>query len=171
MIMKNIIFILIVLMAATSCRSVRRTTVDIDHRQDSSSYTKVTTVDLDTTKIEADTATLEAILDISQEGSVTIEQITQEQGDDITIDYTVEKLPAGNTKVTVTAKTKPKEIITQNVTTEIIKAEKSSEVQQLISEKKVKGISPWNLAWLIPVALIGIVIYVKRKTILKFLPF
>lgn len=169
--MKRLIFLLTFLLVISSCRSVRRTTVDINHRQDSSSYIKVTTVDLDTTRIPADTATLEAILDISQDGSVTIEQITQEQGDDITIDYTVEKLPAGNTKVTVTAKTKPKEIITQNVTTEIIQAEKKSEVQQLISEKKVKGISPWNLAWVIPVILGIVVIYIKRKTILKYLPF
>lgn len=168
--MKRIILFLIIILAISSCKSVRKTTIDINHQKDSTAYTSVTTVDIDTLVIPQDTATLEALIDITPEGNITVEQVDIDQGNDITLDYTVEKTPAG-AKVKVKATSKPKEIITQNTTTEIIKTDVSSDVKQTVNEKKVKGYSPWNLAWIIPLALVVLVIYLKRNTILKYFGF
>lgn len=169
--MKNFIFLFVLILAFSSCRSVRKTTVDIRHEKDSVAYTSVTTVDLDTTVIPSDTASLEAILGITEEGNLIIEEIKQDQGLDISLDYSLEKTSSGATRLKVKATSKPKEIITQNKTIETENLKESSSVIQVENTKKVKGFSPWNLAWLVPVVLIGIVIYLKRKTLLKFLPF
>lgn len=183
--MRPLIFFTILILIFASCRSVRKTTVDVRHQKDSVAYTSVTTVDLDTTIIPSDTATLDILLSGNIElgrnykldsygtysGPFGVQEVTQEQGDDIILNYAVEKTPSGATRLKVKATTKPKEIITQNTTKETVRHVESSDIRQVENTKKVKGFSLWNLVWVVPVILIGIFIYLKRKTILKFLSF
>lgn len=166
--MKNALIILMICLAMASCRSLRKTTIEVSRSDDSTAYTSVTTVVLDTTIIPSDTATLEAILGITSEGNLVVEEVKQDLSSDISLDYAVEKTPAGHTRIRITAKTKPKEIVTQSVNSTTAKYDATVDSQVVISEKKVKGFSLWNLAWVIPVGLIVIVVWYKRKSILKF---
>lgn len=182
--MKRILFFMLIILAVSSCRSVRKTTIDIDHQKDSTSYTQITTVDLDTTLIPQDSATLEMLIDDNgniylgkghEDDTVTGTYsgpwgISVDQGKNIMIDYSVEKTLAG-TKLKVKATTNPIEVVTANTTTETVKTDVSSDVKTVITEKKVKGFSMWNLVWVIPLAVVAIIIYLKRKTLLKYWPF
>lgn len=169
--MKRIAIFFMMILVISSCRSVRKTTVDIRQQKDSVAYSSITTVKLDTTLVPKDSATLETLIGILEGGRIIIEEVKQEQGADIRLDYSVEKTPSGSTKIKVKATTKPREIISKNTVIETTKYQESSDSKQLVTEKKVKGFSLWNLAWVIPLILVGVVIYLKRKTILKYLPF
>jgi hypothetical protein len=169
--MKKLVYLLILISLLASCRSVKKITTDIRQQKDSVAYSNVTIVDLDTTIIPADTASLEAIFNFGDKGELSIDQVRQDPGNDITLNYAVEKTPSGSTRIKVTAKSKPKEVVTQNVTKEIKNSSVSSDVQKVESITKKKGISPWHLAWIVPVGLLLVVVYLKRKTILKYFSF
>lgn len=178
--MKPLIYFTIILLVFSSCRSVRKTTVDIGRQRDSVAYSSVTTVDLDTTIIPQDSASLNIVLGFSVDNDTTtgtysgpfgIQEIIQEQGDNIILNYSIEKTPSGAAKIKVKASTKHKEIVTQSVKVETAKHVESSDMRQVENTKKVKGFSLWNLAWVIPVILIIIFVYLKRKTLIKFFPF
>lgn len=168
--MRTLVIILLAL-SIVSCRSVRKTTTQVYDHKDSTAYTSVTTVDIDTVIVPSDTAIVEAILSKDESGKVYIESIKQDKGQDISISYTVEKTPEGKTKIKVQAVSDKKEVLTKSTTKEVQSTAVEEKQAVIIETKKKTGISPWNLAWLIPLILIGIVIYLKRKTIAKYLPF
>lgn len=163
--------IALIALSVISCRSVKKTTTEVYQQKDSVSYSSVTTVDVDTVIVPSDTAVVEATLSKDEFGKLYLESIKQDKGSDISISYTVEKTPEGKTKIKVQAISDKKEVLTQNVSTETQEATVSNEQVVIVETKKTKGFSPWNFAWLIPVVLIAIVIYLKRKTIAKYLPF
>jgi len=169
--MKRLIFLFALLAIFSACRSVKKTTSEYHQEKDSVNYSTVEKVELDTTIIPRDTASLESVLSITPAGEVMIQEIIQDQGENISLDYAIEKTPSGSTKIKVTATSKQKEIITTNTTRETIRTENSSTVSNVEKEKTVRGFNYWNLAWMIPVLLLIILVYLKRKTILKFLPF
>jgi hypothetical protein len=166
--MKKLIGLLILVSFLVSCRSVRKTTTEFHQQKDSVAYSNVTTVDLDTTIIPADSASFEAVFNFGENGEVIIDQVKQDPGNNINLNYSMEKTPSGSTRIKVIAKTRPAEVITQNVTKEIKNTSVSSDVQKVESVTKKKGISPWHLAWIVPVGLLLVVVYLKRKTILKY---
>jgi hypothetical protein len=158
-------------LALFGCRSVKKTTKEVYEHKDSTVYTSVTTVDIDTVIVPSDTSVVEATLTKDEFGKLYIESIKQDKGKDISISYTVEKTPEGKTKIRVQAVSDQKEVLSQNKITEVASTKVEEKQAVVIQTTKKKGISPWNLAWLIPLLLIGIVIYLKRKTIAKYLPF
>lgn len=157
--MRALLIVVIALVLSAGCKSTRKTSTQLYTSNDSTSYTEVTTVDIDTTVIAADTADL-TILFAADPGGVTVEEVRTDQGQTVTINYEVVNTPRG-AAVKVRAVTKPQEIITTNTTTEITRAEVSKEQAVSVEEKKVKrGFSLWHLAWLLPIVLI---VFVVRK--------
>lgn len=169
--MKPFIWLLIIMVAFSSCRSVKKTTKESYQKKDSTTYVSVTSVDIDTVTVPSDTAVVEAVLTKDEFGKLYLESIKHDKGNDISISYSIEKTPEGKTKLRVQAVSDKKEILTQSKTTETVSNQTKTEEKAIIETKKVSGISMWHLAWIIPLILIAIVIYLKRKTIMKYLPF
>lgn len=169
--MKSFIWLLVILVVFSSCRSVKKTTKESYQKKDSTTYVSVTTVDIDTVIVPSDTAIVEAILSKDEFGKLFVESLKQDKGQDISISYSVEKTSDGKTKIKVQAVSDKKEVLTQNTNKEVQSTAIKEENVTVIQTTKKTGISLWHLAWVIPVLLIIIVIYLKRKTIMKYLPF
>jgi cobalamin biosynthesis Mg chelatase CobN len=163
--------IVLALLMLIGCRSVKKTAVSDYQHTDSTSYSKIVTVDIDTTVIASDSATLEATLTQDEFGKLFLEGVKQNQGNGISVDYSIQKTPEGKTMVTIKAKTTEKEVYTTNKTVEEKVDSQISTSQEVITETKKTGVSFWNLTWIIPIGLVILVIilYLNRKKIILFI--
>lgn len=161
--MRTLIIILAAALLFTGCKSTRRISTTVITEKDSTTYVETTTVKLDTILIESDTATLDAVIDAE---TGTLVSVDQTQADDVRIDYRVEKNAEGNMVVKVKAVTRPREVVTQEVTHEIARTQTSSDSIAVVEETKIKrNGSLWHLAWLVPLLIAVYVVIKKWKAI------
>jgi hypothetical protein len=165
--MKTIITLAALILILGSCSSTKKVSQEIYQQKDSSSYVAITTVELDTTRIPSDTATFDASFSFTPEGQLIIQEVAADQGSDVRIDYQVQPRPGGGATLKVKAVTSPREVVSQTITREIQSLQSTQEASAKVSEKKiVRNFNWWNLTWIIPLAAGGILLYVKRKSLL-----
>jgi len=171
--MRAIFWLIIVFSVMVSgCRSVKTTSTTITTKKDSTSLIKSVDVHFDTSYVKPDTSYVEAYFNVDTSGEVTISNINQQQTENIRINYTIEKLPTGKARIKVQAITPERKLISQKTKETVDKYLEHKDSQMVSKEKVVKKIfNWWNMTWIIPIILIIIVIYLKRKTLLKYLPF
>ena len=165
----TILFLLLILIGS-GCRSTRKLTDSVTVTADSSTYQRTEKVTLDTIRTPSDTATFGIDFGFNERTSeVIIQEVTTDQGDEVTLNYQVERKPSG-AKIKVTATTKPKEVIQQTKEVEIIRDTKHEGSTATTKETTVKrGISVGYI-WLFGVmAVVAFLVWKFWPIIRKFI--
>jgi hypothetical protein len=127
-------------------------------------------VTFDTVRTPADTAVFG--IDFGFDGTsneVVIQEVTTDQGEDITLNYQVERKPSG-AKIKVTATTKPKETVQTTHEVEIIRELTHEQSTATTQETTVKrGISFGHLWWIGLLAVIAFLVWKFWPIIRKFI--